>query len=449
MKKVRIRIDGIEHEVEIREDLIRKEGSQYCVTTEGGERIACHQTREAAERQLAAIEASKSRQDRADSDGMVSRMDFGTFSKIERTPTGGLKIPSSLTRVGIFTYRRADGTTIRELRPREEVFKADSLASLRGAPVTDLHPNTMVSSQNWKKLATGHVSEKVDHDGKFVRADLFVQDSDMIHKIESGARKEISCGYRCRIDATPGVFNGERYDVIQRDITYNHAALGPPKWGRAGSEVSIHMDSNDAIMTPLEEPPEKKMKKVRIDGIEYEVGTDAYFQARERQIAGFQSNLDSMTKERDELKGKLEVVTKEHGEIKSKLDAAIDPKMMQAKVQARATLETQARKIIGKDDVKFDDKTDRQVMEEALLAKNAEMKFDGLSDDHISGMFTMTSPAEGTERNDALGKTREAVVNPPKTGDNKPRTSEQARLDMIENNRKAWEQPLAASSQKG
>ena len=40
--------------------------------------------------------------------------------------------------------RLPDGTTHRELRTQEEVFNADSLASLKGAVLTDLHPRSGV-----------------------------------------------------------------------------------------------------------------------------------------------------------------------------------------------------------------------------------------------------------------------------------------------------------------
>jgi hypothetical protein len=40
-----------------------------------------------------------------------------------------------LTRVGIFEYRRPDGSIRRELRLPEEVFAQESLASYKGKPV--------------------------------------------------------------------------------------------------------------------------------------------------------------------------------------------------------------------------------------------------------------------------------------------------------------------------
>src|SRR5690606_28507268 len=49
--------------------------------------------------------------------------------------------------------------------------------------------------------------------------------------IESGERKEISLGYKCQLDPTPGTWNGESYDAVQKNIVVNHVALGPKGWG--------------------------------------------------------------------------------------------------------------------------------------------------------------------------------------------------------------------------
>ncbi len=44
----------------------------------------------------------------------------------------------------------------------------------------------------------------------------------------------------------PGTHRGERYDAVQTSIRYNHVALGPKDWGRAGSEASLRLDDNSA-----------------------------------------------------------------------------------------------------------------------------------------------------------------------------------------------------------
>ena len=142
---------------------------------------------------------------------LVRRYDVGELSAWERTPQGGLRIPSRPTRVGVFPYANpTDGTMRREYRPAEEVFAPDSLSTLAHAPVTDLHPEAdgvriPVTPENYRSLAVGHVADDVHPEGTHVGATLLVQDARMIRMIEAGERRELSCGYGCVLDQTPGV----------------------------------------------------------------------------------------------------------------------------------------------------------------------------------------------------------------------------------------------------
>lgn len=54
---------------------------------------------------------------------------------LERRLKAFLRVQARLSKTRIFNYDNA-----REYRSPEEVFREDSLASLKGAPVTDLHP---------------------------------------------------------------------------------------------------------------------------------------------------------------------------------------------------------------------------------------------------------------------------------------------------------------------
>jgi len=127
------------------------------------------------------------------------------------------------------------------------VFHEDSLASLGSAPVTDLHPTEMLSPVNVRKFVIGHVSAVVRKDGQLAAGSITVEEDTVIKAVERGDRREVSCGYQCRIDATPGTHEGEPYDCVQGDIVYNHAALGPRGWGRQGRDVALRVDSNQCL----------------------------------------------------------------------------------------------------------------------------------------------------------------------------------------------------------
>lgn len=187
------------------------------------------------------------------------RYDFAQIGKVELMSTGALKIPAVLGRVGVLSYNRG-GKVVRELRPPDEVFRADSMKTFASAAATDLHPpraDAWVTPRNWKKHAVGYVPDGVHQDGDLLRGDVVVQDAEMIDLILKGERKELSPGYMpLNLDATPGRFNaatgeygpdvvgGVPYDVVQRDIVYNSVGIGPRGWGRQGHEVALRLDSD-------------------------------------------------------------------------------------------------------------------------------------------------------------------------------------------------------------
>jgi len=170
----------------------------------------------------------------------VQRSDFETIQGVETTPQGGRRMASALTRVGVFKYRDASGRQWSELRPPEEVFAEDSLATLRSAPVVDLHPaGGRVTTENFKELALGHVHDDVRPQGDLVVATTTVNDAEACARIDRGERAETWCGYRCDLDPTTGEWRGERYDQVQRNIRYNHLGIGPKGWARGGGEMAL------------------------------------------------------------------------------------------------------------------------------------------------------------------------------------------------------------------
>jgi hypothetical protein len=172
-------------------------------------------------------------------------------SRLRRDGRGFINAPAAVTRTGIFSYTRADGSVVRELRHPNHVFSPDHLDSLRGASVTIGHPiEGSVSPSNMRKLEVGVVSE-VRRDGRFVAANLSIRDAGAIARVERGELVEISCGYSCQIDPTPGVYEGERYDQAQvSPIRVNHCALLGSGQGRAGRDVRLRFDSTSSVAMP-------------------------------------------------------------------------------------------------------------------------------------------------------------------------------------------------------
>lgn len=149
----------------------------------------------------------------------------------------------------MFEYRSPDGSIRREYRPPDEVFHADSLASFALAPVTDDHPaEGAVTDENADRVKpVGQLGENVRRDGDHVAATLSILPRAAVRKVEGG-KVQLSCGYTCDLDETPGVTpNGERYDAIQRNIRGNHVAI--VEVGRAGPTARIRMDGAAVMIT--------------------------------------------------------------------------------------------------------------------------------------------------------------------------------------------------------
>lgn len=396
---------------------------------------------------------------------LVHRFDVATLGNAERTPQGFLRIPAYLTRVGVLEYRRADGTVVRELRPRDEVFKADSLATLSAAPVTDLHPTEMVTPANVRELQIGHVSEQVRADGALVAGHVTVQEASAIAAVQAGKRRELSCGYACRIDATPGVYEGEPYDQVQRDITYNHVALGPRNWGRAGRDVALRVDAADgggaetdvfrldksdalsvAIVAPPDDGGHMELVTIRVDGIDAEVTKPAAqlvekaIATRDDALAEAIAERDALIAERDALKGRFDASQTEVKKLTSELATERDPKRLDAALNARVTLVEAARRVLPAEHV-YDGQSPRQIQEAVLQHIDASDKFEGKSDVEVAARFDQALKMLGDRPASSGGNLDEArrITAPPqkriaarRDGDDKPRLPD-------------WQRPLSYS----
>jgi len=363
----------------------------------------------------------------------VSRYDVAVLGNAEKTSQGFLRMPAHLTRAGILEYRRADGTTIRELRPAAEVFAPQSLATLRAAPVTDLHPTEMISPANVRKLSIGIVSEDVRADGELVAAAVTVQEADAIAAVERGERREISCGYRCRIDATPGTYRGQKYDQVQRDIVYNHVALGPRNWGRAGRDIALRidaaagddtqpdatvfrLDAADALSITPTAPPTAAGKRrapvdmttIDLDGAHVEVPRDVA--PKILQALSVRTDaLGEVVIERDERDEKIATLEERIDQLEAALREA--PAKIEAAARERSAVIERVKPVLGEDATRLDGMTVR-AMQEAFLAKvNPAFVVKDRTDDQIAIAFDALASVEPrTDGGGGIGAARATIA---------------------------------------
>jgi hypothetical protein len=308
-----------------------------------------------------------------------------TQIKATLTEEGYLIDTPILGRVGIQSYKRADGSIARELRLPEEVFNADSLASFSGKPITDDHPSEMVTSKNAKKLTVGLIQSPARQDGDNVVASIIIHDGEMIDKAKNGGKKELSLGYKVDLEETPGVWNGEHYDAIQRNIRVNHLAIVPR--GRAGN-ARLNLDRHDAVLLTEEgNTMSDNFGRIRLDsGLEYQAEHEVVV-----EIGKLRNDKAELVLRKDELQKQLDTVTAERDTLKSQVESA-DKVRADALVAARAEVKARAEldKVAEAFKVDSEGKTDREVKELVIKSMRADADLSGKSEEYINAAFDLT-----------------------------------------------------------
>ena len=409
-----------------------------------------------------------SRQPRTDAadEATVNRFDFvGSVGKFERTQVGGLRIPARLTRTGVLQYRRPDGTIRRELRHPDEVFNADSLETLNGATVTDLeHHRGLLNVHNWKDATLGH-AEEIRQDGNYVEADLIVNDASAIADIENGRLHDISCGYSCRLDAEPGVYNGEPYDVIQRRIRYNHVAVLPKGKGRAGTDVALRLDSSDAELIGEQDESntmaEVTKRVIRIDGKDLEYGSEPHIKHLEdahlADLAKHEKATADLQTRVDAAEGKATAAETRAKKAETELDAEKNGDEAKARRKTRERLLRRAiRALVMEDDdeekmdaldEELSELSDKDIMLRVLRTDAAyadDKALDGKPEPYIQALFDGLT-RNGVTRSDGIDSVTRSLERV-KRGDNGGTSEDpvsKARAQMNKTSQEAWKQPLS------
>ena len=162
---------------------------------------------------------------------------------------GYITIPDNpISKEGIFEYSGAQvGLTgadankiVRVYRPAEELADPECIESFKLLPFVNEH--AMLGSEDdglmppERKGVEGMIGESVYFDPPYLRGNLRIVSESLKNAINAG-KIELSPGYRCVYDLTPGEWNGQRYDAVQRRIRGNHLAL--VEEGRTGPDVAV------------------------------------------------------------------------------------------------------------------------------------------------------------------------------------------------------------------
>ena len=358
----------------------------------------------------------------------------------ERTNEGFLKGRAIVTSIGVFTYKRADGTIQRELRLPEEVFSPSTLNSMKLKPVTLNHPTELVTSDNADKLQVGSLGDnpswaKEWHDRNWEEVtdgincaiDMIVTKKDAIDAILNG-KQALSMGYTCDLEmAEPGsTWCGVEYDFIQRNIRYNHCAIVDSARAGDNAKIELRADSEDAVLedimvTKIDGGTKMSLKKIKLDGIEYEAeesvikalnAEKARADAAENDACETKKTMDKKVADLEdkekELEKRISELEAERDSAKEKKDAAeaelekvkadvADPKHLDEAVKAKIELLHNAEK--AKVEVK-EDMSDMDIKKAIITSQFPKANFDGKDDVYIQARYD-SAVEMMVEKNDA------------------------------------------------
>jgi len=351
----------------------------------------------------------------------------------ERTAEGFLKGRAIVTSIGVFTYKRKDGTIQRELRLPEEVFSFETLSSMKLKPVTLNHPTELVTSDNADRLQVGSLGDNPSStkqettwngnpvpwkditDGINCAIDMVITRKDAIDAVLNG-KNNLSMGYTCDLEiAEPGAtWCGVEYDFIQRNIRYNHCAIVDSARAGDNAKIELRADSDDAVLEDMvikTDGGTKMLRKINLDGIECQADEEVLHalskeKARadqaendaceskkkaetadkkvadmEKKVTEFEKRISELEAERDAANEKKDAAEAELE--KAKTDSA-DPKRLDEAVKAKMELLHNAEK--AKVEVK-EDMSDMDIKKAIIASQFPKANFDGKDDVYIQARY--------------------------------------------------------------
>lgn len=317
---------------------------------------------------------------------MKNFRDYTDFppSVLKRTPEGYLSARIRVTCAGVFPYLVGSGQKVRRLRPIDQVSQDDSIATLNSKPVTLRHPQEDVTPENVSKLQVGFTGTDASWDGNHIWVTLTITDADAIAACERGEVRAVSCGYSAKLLFEGGNWMGTEYDEVMTDIRYNHVAL--VREGRAGDGVRFRIgDCADVENFFKNTNGEKTMKKMILDGVEYEADEKIIdkLQATQRQLDESCEKAEKLAKENETITAARDAAIAERDQLKTKLkDEAEINRMVDEKVALLDSAKAYGIEVKSADSVK-----DIKV----AFVKKAfpSMVLDGKSDDYVMAAYDM------------------------------------------------------------
>ena len=290
----------------------------------------------------------------------LQTLDFQPFK------TGFLVKDARLARSGIQVYParelapafadRDPSAHIRVWRPPEEVFSADSLASLEGLPITIEHGGGFVDAANADRLVVGHLGDSIVQTGDHVVGRVYVTHQRGLDAIAQGVR-ELSVAYDLGLDVVSGTTpDGEPYEAIQRNVRANHISL--VRNGRCGPSCRVQDGGAECeCQTPDEGVKmSDQLQTIEVNGISikvsdqgrqaFEAQTVAHDKSRaihDTQIADAGTKISALEAQVAKLEAEKDALTTRLADA----ETLAKPDALAAAAEARGIIVLDARSLAG------------------------------------------------------------------------------------------------------
>lgn len=361
---------------------------------------------------------------------MTSRtQDINGYITIRKNP---------ISKVGVFPYLGKNIDPALEpnkiyfvYRPAEELCKPETIESFKHIPIIEDH--TMLGTGQTpaeRKGVDGVTGGDVIQEGDYLYADLHIYSDTLKRKVDSAGKKDISIGYRVgQWEKANGLFNGQPYDYIQRDLRGNHVAV--VQEGRSGKDVAVldhtivydHMDiAEDGTF----EAERAKSLARQLEQMKSRVsfGSENERKDNEKEIKRVEEALARAKSVSDALeKGSSEKVISEN--IKTEINAGKDPKQAAAIAYSEAGENNKGAKDMAEEEKKEEKKMTTMDDVKAFMKDFAKDRkaFDKLMDE-MTPKEKLEAKAEDADTEEKPGDQKLA-----KDEDDKEKKEEKAAMD--------------------
>lgn len=184
----------------------------------------------------------------------TSRLDRATRFAVGATPIRitdeGYKVYEGTSTMGNVILPYTNPTRL-EFRPESEATSESAIESMEGVPITNDHPSELLTPDTVKEHTEGAVLKAWLEDGPYpkIKVRLIAYTRSLQDDIEAG-KVELSPGYNTDPVVERGEHEGRPYDVVQRNVRYNHLAVVDQARTVAPNGDVARLDKDDTVMDP-------------------------------------------------------------------------------------------------------------------------------------------------------------------------------------------------------